>query len=78
MLIQSKDDTTGLNVCLSCFNGGCAAERDHAALHNARSGHPLALNIKRTKKSVQVSKHVVPLISESGVSGPMLKLLTAG
>ncbi|CUS11634.1 unnamed protein product [Tuber aestivum] len=44
------DDPEGLNVCLSCFNGGCAGERNHALLHHKLSQHPLALNIRRTKK----------------------------
>ncbi|KAI9878811.1 MAG: hypothetical protein M1830_010495 [Pleopsidium flavum] len=47
-----KDDPTGLNVCLYCFNGGCTGERKHAQLHRERSGHPLVLNIKRTRKTI--------------------------
>ena len=39
-----------MNVCLSCFNGGCAGERNHAEHHHKLSKHPLILNIKRTKK----------------------------
>ena len=53
-LIILQDDDHGLNVCLHCFNGGCAGDRDHALLHHKRFGHPLALNIKRTRKNVQV------------------------
>ncbi|KAF7587566.1 hypothetical protein BBP40_007031 [Aspergillus hancockii] len=49
----AHDDKAGLNVCLTCFNGGCAGDRDHASLHFKRLGHPLALNIKRTRKKVQ-------------------------
>ncbi|BDD63817.1 hypothetical protein MAP00_008675 [Monascus purpureus] len=49
----SKDDETGLNVCLDCFNGGCTGDRDHALLHYQRFGHPLALNIKRVRKKLQ-------------------------
>lgn len=49
-----KDDVAGLNVCLHCFNGGCAGNRDHALLHYKRFGHSLALNIRRTPKQVQV------------------------
>ncbi|PUU84289.1 hypothetical protein B9Z19DRAFT_279086 [Tuber borchii] len=44
------DDPEGLNVCLSCFNGGCAGERNHALLHHKLSQHPLTLNIRRAKK----------------------------
>ncbi|KAI1960989.1 ubiquitin C-terminal hydrolase Ubp14 [Ophidiomyces ophidiicola] len=47
---DSIDDVSGLNVCLYCFNGGCTGDRDHAKLHRALSGHPLALNIKRSRK----------------------------
>jgi ubiquitin carboxyl-terminal hydrolase 5/13 len=46
----SIDDTLGLDVCLQCFNGGCAA--NHALLHFKSSGHPLAVNIKRKRKPV--------------------------
>ena len=49
----SIDDPTGLNVCLYCFNGGCTGRNNHALLHSQRTGHPLALNIQRTKKVVQ-------------------------
>lgn len=35
----------GLFVCLTCFHGGCA---EHADLHFSKTGHPLALNIRRT------------------------------
>ncbi|RPA79660.1 ubiquitinyl hydrolase [Ascobolus immersus RN42] len=48
---DSIDDPAGLNVCLSCFNGGCAfSERNHAGLHYQLTQHPLVVNIKRTKK----------------------------
>lgn len=50
---DSIDDDAGLNVCLHCFNGGCAGNRDHALLHYKRFGHSLALNIRRTLKKVQ-------------------------
>jgi ubiquitin carboxyl-terminal hydrolase 5/13 len=50
---DSIDDELGLNVCLHCFNGGCTGDRDHARLHHDRFDHPLALNIKRTRKKVQ-------------------------
>lgn len=50
---DSIDDPAGLNVCLSCFNGGCAGEQNHALLHNQKTSHPLVLNIKRTRKYVE-------------------------
>ena len=50
---DSIDDPSGLDVCLSCFNGGCAGERNHSKLHHASTGHPLVLNIKRTRKHIK-------------------------
>lgn len=47
-----QDGPAGLDVCLACFNGGCAGDRLHAKLHGAMRGHPLALNIRRTRKVV--------------------------
>ncbi|KAG9237568.1 ubiquitin carboxyl-terminal hydrolase-like protein [Amylocarpus encephaloides] len=49
---DSIDDPLGLDVCLYCFNGGCTADRQHAALHYATRNHPLVLNIRRTRKVV--------------------------
>ena len=50
---DSIDDPQGLDVCLSCFNGGCAGDRSHSQLHNHNTGHSVVLNIKRTRKQVQ-------------------------
>lgn len=50
---DSIDDEPGLDVCLHCFNGGCAGERNHSNLHHSSSGHPLVLNIRRTRKKIQ-------------------------
>lgn len=55
ILTAPQDTEPGLNVCLTCFNGGCSGSRDHARLHFERFGHPLALNIRRSLKRVQVS-----------------------
>ncbi|EFX02809.1 ubiquitin carboxyl-terminal hydrolase [Grosmannia clavigera kw1407] len=49
---DSIDDPAGLDVCLQCFNGGCAGDRHHAKLHNLVWSHPLALNIRRTRKQI--------------------------
>ncbi|KAK4165487.1 putative ubiquitin carboxyl-terminal hydrolase [Cladorrhinum sp. PSN259] len=49
---DSIDDRTGLDVCLKCFNGGCAGDRNHAKLHSITRNHPLVLNIRRTRKIV--------------------------
>lgn len=50
---DSIDDEAGLDVCLHCFNGGCAGERNHSQLHHKNSAHPLVLNIKRTRRRIQ-------------------------
>ncbi|GAO15615.1 hypothetical protein UVI_02050470 [Ustilaginoidea virens] len=47
-----QDDATGLDVCLLCFNGGCAGTRLHSNLHGSLMSHPLVLNIRRTRKAV--------------------------
>ncbi|KAH9959709.1 ubiquitin carboxyl-terminal hydrolase 14 [Russula compacta] len=45
---DSQDDPLGIDVCLTCFNGGCpSSERRHAYTHYQRTGHPFALNVKR-------------------------------
>ncbi|KAK4223366.1 putative ubiquitin carboxyl-terminal hydrolase [Podospora fimiseda] len=49
---DSIDDPKGLDVCLKCFNGGCAGDRHHAKLHSTARSHPLALNIRRTRKII--------------------------
>ncbi|KJZ72443.1 hypothetical protein HIM_08112 [Hirsutella minnesotensis 3608] len=49
---DSIDESAGLDVCLQCFNGGCAGDRGHNKLHAGLWQHPLALNIRRTRKAV--------------------------
>ncbi|TQV92279.1 hypothetical protein V2A60_006969 [Cordyceps javanica] len=49
---DSLDDADGLDVCLQCFNGGCAGERAHSRLHSVLRSHPIILNIRRTRKRV--------------------------
>ncbi|KAI2624475.1 ubiquitin carboxyl-terminal hydrolase 14 [Xylaria nigripes] len=49
---DSIDNPEGLDVCLQCFNGGCPGDRVHSQLHYATQSHPLALNIRRTRKVV--------------------------
>ncbi|RMZ92386.1 hypothetical protein DV736_g394, partial [Chaetothyriales sp. CBS 134916] len=53
LCFDSIDDPSGLDVCLHCFNGGCAGERNHSKLHNISTQHPLVVNIKRTRKPVK-------------------------
>ncbi|KAI0470602.1 hypothetical protein GGR56DRAFT_136697 [Xylariaceae sp. FL0804] len=49
---DSIDDPEGLDVCLQCFNGGCTGSSTHAQLHHLMRQHPIALNIRRTRKQV--------------------------
>lgn len=49
---DSIDEASGLDVCLECFNGGCAGDRLHNKLHGSLWHHPLVLNIRRTRKAV--------------------------
>ncbi|ORE19494.1 ubiquitinyl hydrolase [Rhizopus microsporus] len=45
---DDQDGPNGIDVCLTCFNGGCVSEeRHHALTHHQLSGHPLAVNIRR-------------------------------
>ncbi|KAL9129150.1 MAG: hypothetical protein Q9217_002325 [Psora testacea] len=53
MVSWLKDEPTGLDVCLYCFNGGCRGERDHSTSHYQTSKHPLVLNIQRSRKKVK-------------------------
>ncbi len=49
---MDQDDPAGFDVCLQCFNGGCAGDRHHAKLHSVTRNHPLVLNIRRTRKVI--------------------------
>ncbi|KAJ3497993.1 hypothetical protein NLG97_g1470 [Lecanicillium saksenae] len=49
---DSIDDADGLDVCLQCFNGGCAGDRAHNRLHSVLRSHPITLNIRRTRKTI--------------------------
>jgi len=46
---DSQDSPEGIDVCLTCFNGGCVHFK-HASNHAKKTGHSLALNIQRTRK----------------------------
>ncbi|KAJ2805588.1 ubiquitin C-terminal hydrolase Ubp14, partial [Coemansia helicoidea] len=49
---DDHDMAEGVDVCLTCFNGGCpAAPHQHAQQHALKSGHLLALNIRRVRKA---------------------------
>ncbi|RKP02759.1 hypothetical protein CXG81DRAFT_10441 [Caulochytrium protostelioides] len=46
---DNQDAPDGLDICLSCFNGGCTSpERQHAKQHWQQQSHPIVLNLKRT------------------------------
>ncbi|TQS36040.1 hypothetical protein Golomagni_03521 [Golovinomyces magnicellulatus] len=64
---DSIDQFDGIDVCLSCFNGGCTGDRRHAALHAITSNHPLVLNIRRTRRIPQ-REEPPPKISKISVS----------
>ncbi|RKF72332.1 Ubiquitin carboxyl-terminal hydrolase 14 [Golovinomyces cichoracearum] len=64
---DSIDQFNGIDVCLSCFNGGCTGDRRHAALHAITSNHPLVLNIRRTRRIPQ-REEPPPKISKISIS----------
>ncbi|KAM3589067.1 ubiquitin C-terminal hydrolase Ubp14 [Umbelopsis sp. WA50703] len=48
---DSQDSPNGIDVCLTCFNGGCAdPKKNHARLHFSKSQHPIVLNMRRIAK----------------------------
>ncbi|KAJ2859856.1 ubiquitin C-terminal hydrolase Ubp14 [Coemansia aciculifera] len=48
---DNQDTAEGVDVCLSCFNGGCpGGPYNHAHQHSMKSGHYLTLNIRRIAK----------------------------
>lgn len=48
---DNQDHPLGIDVCLTCFNGGCLGkERHHARTHVHKTGHGFSLNIKRKLK----------------------------
>lgn len=38
----------GINVCLTCFNGGCAKPGGHSERHHSVTQHPIVLNVRKT------------------------------
>src|ERR1700722_404177 len=51
LTILCQDEPLGIDVCLSCFNGGCLGEeRHHARTHVQKTGHSFTLNIRRKLK----------------------------
>ena len=48
---DDQDSPQGIDVCLTCFNGGCLSQdRHHAQTHVRKSGHNYTLNVKRKVK----------------------------
>ncbi|PAV23372.1 ubiquitin carboxyl-terminal hydrolase 14 [Pyrrhoderma noxium] len=48
---DNQDTEDGVDICLSCFNGGCNDEKRHHAYNHAnKTGHTFTFNIKRRPK----------------------------
>ncbi|ORX99167.1 ubiquitinyl hydrolase [Basidiobolus meristosporus CBS 931.73] len=46
LCFESQDSEAGIDVCLTCFNGGCVAD-NHGTLHFNKTQHPIVLNLRR-------------------------------
>ena len=58
-----QDQPLGVDVCLSCFNGGCLdRDRAHMRLHVLKSGHTFTLNVKRKMKPSSNRVRVSPIL----------------
>ncbi len=45
---DSDESPTGLDLCLTCFNGGCTtAGKQHSTRHHTVASHPIVCNIKK-------------------------------
>ncbi|TPX51477.1 hypothetical protein SeMB42_g00703 [Synchytrium endobioticum] len=60
---DSPDLPQGVDVCLSCFNGGCLDnDRNHALSHFLKNpSHAIALNMKRVRKPKPAAPHPTKL-----------------
>lgn len=48
----SDNAVDGINVCLTCFNGGCSiSEYNHSEQHSRVSSHPIVLKIMKREKN---------------------------
>ncbi len=57
LCFDDQDGEQGIDVCLTCFNGGCSGnDRNHSALHFKKTGHAIALNVRRTRKPEDPNK----------------------
>lgn len=68
---DSQDSPLGIDVCLTCFNGGCV-HFNHGAHHAQRTGHLLALNVRRVRKpdSHHRSSSAEPPLKKLAISEP--------
>ncbi|KNE92511.1 hypothetical protein PSTG_14112, partial [Puccinia striiformis f. sp. tritici PST-78] len=66
---DSQDNPSGIDVCLTCHNGGCVHFK-HASNHAKKTGHLLAVNIQRTRKpeSHQRSLSAEPPLKKLAIS----------
>eukprot|EP01156_Anaeramoeba_ignava_P003146 Anaeramoba_ignava/a220_84.p1 GENE.a220_84~~a220_84.p1 ORF type:complete len:676 (-),score=223.52 a220_84:50-2050(-) len=51
------DSEKGIDVCLTCFNGGCYTH-NHSARHAIEYSHPFVLNIRRIKKEKEEKEEI--------------------
>ncbi|KAJ3082605.1 hypothetical protein HK102_001574 [Quaeritorhiza haematococci] len=51
LCFDNQDLPQGIEVCLTCFNGGCLDnDRQHAMMHYKKTQHPIVMNIRRVQK----------------------------
>ncbi|CDO69813.1 hypothetical protein BN946_scf184803.g11 [Trametes cinnabarina] len=63
---DNQDSPLGIDVCLTCFNGGCLdKDRHHARTHVAKTGHAFALNVRRRLKPSANRVRLYPLNAPS-------------
>ncbi|KZO89749.1 ubiquitinyl hydrolase [Calocera viscosa TUFC12733] len=74
---DNQDMAQGIDVCLHCFNGGCVDEQDgqgaeggrhHARIHFEKTGHQLALNIRRVRKPRSPTEDSEPPLKRLAIS----------
>lgn len=66
LCFDSIDTPGGLDVCLTCFNGGCAGDRAHGQLHAQQTQHPLSVNIQRSRKR-KLREEPAPKVSKLAI-----------
>ncbi|CEH13292.1 ubiquitin carboxyl-terminal hydrolase 14 [Ceraceosorus bombacis] len=52
LCFDGSQEEHGIDVCLTCFNGGCVGnkDREHARAHASKTWHPIVCNVKRRRK----------------------------